>query len=180
MGGLYDNNRQRFKKNTVQSKCVWVCVCVCVCVCGDLKRRIGHVKWWSEGIRERSLWRSRRLLSAPNRLCIFSQSHVCNMQTTHTHTHTHTHTLWPTRIQHTKHSRHPFVPRGGTWRGIRPLFSLDPRREALNPRPSLSKYLRQARSAHSLHQNSRERGREGGKWLSRTFNFELALSVVVS
>ena len=89
MGGLYDNNRQRFKKNTVQSKCV----CVCVCVCGALKRRIGHVKWWSEGIRERSLWRSRRLLSAPNRLCIFSQSHVCNMQTTHTHTHTHTHTL---------------------------------------------------------------------------------------
>lgn len=56
------------------------------------------------------------------------------------------------------------MPRGGTWRGIRPLFSLDPRREALNPRPSLSKYLRQARSAHSLHQNSPERG--GSDWVA--------------
>lgn len=42
--------------------------------------------------------------------------------------------------------------------GIRPLFSLDPTAEALNPRPSLSKYLRQARSTHSLNQNSQGGG----------------------
>lgn len=64
--------------------------------------------------------------------------------------------------------------------GIRPLFSLDPRREALNPWPRLSKYLQQARSTHSLNQNNWGWGRgvEGRAGLSRTFSSKLALSIV--
>lgn len=41
-------------------------------------------------------------------------------------------------------------PTCGSRRGIRPPFSLDPEREALNPEPILSKYPWQARRTRAL------------------------------
>lgn len=67
--------------------------------------------------------------------------------------HSRIHTHWPIDF-HTWAQSPPTSARGETWRGS-DLFSLVPRREALNPWPSLGKYIHQARSTHSLNQNSR-------------------------
>lgn len=134
-----------------------------------------HVKcpWASYRPCKMMKWRDQRdcfeVEGSSESVCAHSESSVHLSPQSHTHLHaymavsyihTHARTRWPTGIHTWTQSPPTCAPRWDM-EGIRPLFSLDPRREALNPWPSLSKYLRQARSTHSLNQNSR-----GGDWVA--------------
>lgn len=125
MGGLHDNNLQRFRKTRF-----WTCVYVCVLAC--------EVPWASYGSCKITKWRDQRdrfeAEGSSESVCTHPASFAKCTQLYMYHdadviTHTHSDPLGSTH----ENSHHPLVPRGETWRGSGLCFLWIPEEKPLIP-----------------------------------------------